>query len=59
MAALILVPSDAGASLGWQEGAPADAKGQDLGTRWVLLAAIGGIAAGGAIAHYRKKRASK
>ena len=46
--------ADAGASV--TEGTPAS---HDLGTRWVLLAAVGGIVAGGAIAHYRKKRTSK
>jgi hypothetical protein len=31
---------------------------RDLGTRWVYAAALGGLIAGGIIAHYRKKRAA-
>jgi LPXTG-motif cell wall-anchored protein len=28
----------------------------DLGTRWVLLAALGGLIMGGVVAYWRKKR---
>jgi hypothetical protein len=44
--------ADAGASAG--PGAPGGS--HDLGTRWVLLAALGGLAAGGFLAYSRKKR---
>jgi hypothetical protein len=44
--------ADAGAGAG-----PGPAGGaHDLGTRWVLLAALGGLAAGGFLAYSRKKR---
>ncbi|HSO32803.1 MAG TPA: hypothetical protein VLT33_09805 [Labilithrix sp.] len=34
------------------------APAKDLGTRWVYAAALGGLIAGGLIAHYRKKKAA-
>ena len=31
----------------------------DLGTRWVLLAALGGLIVGGLLAYWRKRRAKE
>jgi hypothetical protein len=46
--------ADAGADARASAGAAGGA--HDLGTRWVLLAALGGLAAGGFLAYSRKKR---
>lgn len=49
--------ADAGAGAGAAASAAPSAPPSDLGTRWVYAAALGGLLAGGVIAHYRKKRA--
>jgi len=48
--------ADAGADAGAVVKAGAARGALDLGTRWVLLAALGGLAAGGFLAYSRKKR---
>ena len=48
--------ADAGANAGANASASAAPGAHDLGTRWVLLAALGGLAAGGFLAYSRKKR---
>jgi len=48
--------ASAGADAGAGAGAGAGGGGHDLGTRWVLLAALGGLVAGGLLAFSRKKR---
>jgi hypothetical protein len=50
---------DAGAQVDAGVVSAAPAPAPDRGTRWVYAAAIGGLVAGGIIAHFRKKRASK
>ena len=52
--------SDAGAVDAGPTAVPAPpAPSKDAGTRWVYAAAIGGLIAGGLIAHYRKKKDAK
>jgi hypothetical protein len=46
--------ADAGAAMG--ASASAGSEKHDLGTRWVLLAALAGLLAGGGLAYSRKKR---
>lgn len=48
----------AGASADPRPSATPSPPPRDRGTRWVYAAAIGGLVAGGAIAHYRRKRAA-
>ena len=51
---------DAGSADAGPTAAPAPpAPSSDGGTRWVYAAAIGGLIAGGLIAHYRKKKDAK